>query len=187
LRGAEPLGLAGHQGGVQLAGAHAFVHQLLGAGKLVIHRALELLEGNGTANRAAVDEEVGGALHAELLGQGHVRIHGSLVGVPVQGRLELAHVQADLFRVFFDRGAIQVGLVGKQGVVHLPELALGARGQGGLGGQRRLVVEGQGVVLEVDANLIRVLLEQAVQGGHDPAAVRALELGELDDGDQGLG
>ena len=162
LRRAEALGLAGHEGGVELTGAHALLHQLLGADDFIVHRALELLVGDRATNRTAVDEEVRGALHAQVLGQGQIGIHGRLEGVRIQGRLELVHVQADFLGVLVEGGAIQVGLVGKQGVVHLPELALGGCGQSRLGSQRSLVVEGQRVLAEVDANLIGVFFNQSL-------------------------
>ena len=69
--------------------------------------------------------------------------------------------------------------------MHLPELPLRLGLQGGLGRQRRVGVEGQGVVPEVEPDLIRILLHDLVQSGDDAAAERTLKVRERDDVDLG--
>jgi hypothetical protein len=49
--------------------------------------------------------------------------------------------------------------------VHLPELALRAGGERGLGGERGVGVEGQGVVLEDDADVLAVGVGDLLGGG----------------------
>jgi hypothetical protein len=84
---------------------------------------------------------------------------------------------------YFSRAALELLLVGEHLVVHLPELALGARGHTGLRRQLRLVVEGQRVVTELDADLLSVRLLDLVDGIDHATAEGALEVRELDDGD----
>ena len=70
--------------------------------------------------------------------------------------------------------------------MHLPELALSARGKGRLRGEGRFRVEGERVVLEDDLDLAGVGVEQLLDRRVDARAEGALELGELDDRDLGV-
>ena len=53
---------------------------------------------------------------------------------------EALRVEPELARVVGEVGGPQLALVGEQGVVHLPEAALGGGGLGGLGGELRVRV-----------------------------------------------
>ena len=73
----------------------------------------------------------------------------------------------------------------EQQVVHLPELALGGRGFGGLGGQLGGRVHvGQRQVAPHEPKV--GVGEQVTRHRFGLAAVRALEVAELDDGDRGV-
>ena len=187
MRSTQPLGLASHESGIELADRGSLVYELLGAGDLVIRGALELLVGHSPAQRATVDEEVGGALHAQIPRLGQILVDHGLESVIVEGGLELGHVEANLLRVFLQGWPIEGLLVGKELIMHLPELALGPGCQRCLCGQRCLVVEGERILPEEDPHFVRVLLDQSVQGGQHAAAVGALKIRVLDDGHQRLG
>ncbi|PYQ24226.1 MAG: hypothetical protein DMF81_06080 [Acidobacteria bacterium] len=60
-------------------------------------------------------------------------------------------------------------------------------GHGGDVRQRRVLVDGEGVVLPDDADLVAVHLPDLIEGRTDPPAERSLEVGELDDRDRGAG
>jgi hypothetical protein len=179
MRGGGAAGV----GRKDLARGHALGHQLLAPAKFIIDRRLELFVGHGAANRAAVDEEVRRALHTELLAQVRVVIHALLGGWRVDVLLELLDVETDFLGVLLKIRALEILLVGEELVVHLPELALRLGRHSGLGRKRRIRVKGQGGVPEEVANLVRVVLDELVQGGQDAAAEGALEVGEGDDGD----
>ena len=79
----------------------------------------------------------------------------------------------ELTGVLLEVRALDVLLVGEELVVHLPELALGLRGERRLGRQRRVGVEGQRVVAEVNGHLVAVVLQDLssvgttrLQNGH---------------------
>ena len=74
----------------------------------------------------------------------------------------------------------------EQLVVHLPELALLASGFGSDGCRERAIVHGQRVVLERDSDLVAVDLLDLRHRRVDPFAERTLEVGPLDDGDEGV-
>ena len=106
--------------------------------------------------------------------------------------LELRDVEAEVARHPLDlvgletvRSARDVGL--EELVVHLPELALVAGGDGGARSVGRIGMHGQGVVLEGDAHVLAVGALDLVDGLHHAPAVGALEVAELDDGDLGFG
>ncbi len=160
--------------------------QLVGALELVVDDLLELLVRLRALNVAPVDVEVRRPLHADLLTGSQVGVDLRFADVRVERHLELAHVEPDLLRVLVEIGPLQVVLVGEHLVVHLPELPLRLGGDGRLGGQRRLGVERQRVMAEVEPHLAVVVLHHLVDGGDDPAAERALEVGELDDGHLGV-
>src|SRR5205823_2266994 len=75
-----------------------------------------------------------------------------LVLAGVECRLELRHVEADLLRILLERRTVEGLLVGEELIVHLPELALLARGHRSLRGRHGLVVEGERIVLPDDAH-----------------------------------
>ncbi len=175
-----------HEGGVDHVGRRPRGDQLVGALELVVDDLLELLVRLRALHVAPVDVEVRRPLHADLLTGGQVGVDLRLAGVRVERQLELVHVEPDLLRVLVEIGPLQVLLVGEHLVVHLPELPLRLGGDRRLGGQRRVGVERQGVVAEVDPHLAVVVLHDLVDGRHDAAAERALEVGELDDGHLGV-
>ena len=107
-----------------------------------------------------------------------VPFHGRGEGVVGQVTREPAQVQAQGTGITLEIELLQATLVGIDHVVHLPELALGPGRQGRLVGQGRLLVKGQGEVLEHQPHLVWILLEQLLQGGVQPGAVGALEIGE---------
>ena len=107
---------------------------------------LNSLVRHGARDRAAVDEEVRRALHADLSAERHVGVDAALVRRRVERGLELAHVEAELPRVLLEVRALDVLLVGEELVVHLPELPLLLRGERRLGRERRVGVEGERVV-----------------------------------------
>jgi len=116
---------------------------------------VELLVRHRAAQRPAVDEEARGAARAEAGRHLLILLDLPLETCPVEGRLELVHVELQLLRVLLEALALERLLVGEELVVHLPELPLLAGGQGGLGGERRVLVEGQRVVLEDEAHVLR--------------------------------
>jgi hypothetical protein len=60
--------------------------------------------------------------------------------------------------------------------VVLPELALGVRRQRGLGGEVRLVVERERLLLERDADLALVVVFELLEGRTDPPTEGSLEV-----------
>jgi hypothetical protein len=111
-----------------------------------------------------------------------------LVGALVERRLELVQVELELRGVLLDVGAGHRLLVLEEDVMHLPELALLAGGQRGLGADLGVLVHRQREVLEDDADVLGVgrVLDDLVQHVGELGAERALEVGELDDRDQRL-
>ena len=194
LGGPALVGLGGrllvvllHERGVDLVGLRPGLGELLGGLELLVDDGLEGVERTRTAQLDTVDAEVGRAARADLLGERHVGVDLGLELVGVQGLLELGHVEAETLSVAVEVRARERLLVLEELVVHLPELALLAGGEGGLRRKGRVLVEGQRVVLEGDADLARVGVEDLLDGRIDPRAEGALELGELDDGDGGVG
>ena len=152
-----------------------------------LHLVHERAQRLGPGQALAVDEEGGGAADVGVLGQLQVGVHPRLELRPVQRRPEPGDVQRQGARVLLQRRQVQPVLRGEQPIVHLPELALLARRQRRLGGQRRGLVERQRQVLPHQADLVGVGLLQLAQGGDHPRAERALELAVRDDGDGRLG
>ena len=174
------------QGGVDAAAGGALGDLGLGLLDLLVDDRLEGIEGAGAGDLAAVDEEVGGAARAELGADLHVLVDLGLEAAAVEVGLELLDVQPEVLGVGLEVLTGQGALVLEELVVHLPELALGAGGQGGLGGGHGVLVEGQRVVAEGDGHLVAIGVQDLLRGRQDAGAEGALELAELDDGDQGL-
>src|SRR5262249_53145650 len=121
------------------------------------------------------------AARAEAVGVGHVRSDGGLELPAVERRLELVHVEANLAGELLETRTIDALLIAEHLVVHLPELALLVRSEARLGGELRLVVEGQREVAERDADLALVVVLDLLDRWDDARAERALEVRELDD------
>ena len=78
------------------------------------------------------------------------------------------------------------GAIGEKRVVHRPEFALLVGGEGSGGGDRRLRVRLEGVLLEDQLDVVRVGLHNRFQLVDGLDAERALEVGELNEGNFGL-
>ncbi len=163
------------------------VRQLFGARDLVVDDLLELIVRLGPLHVAPVDVEIRRPLHANLLAGRQVGVDARLARMRVERGLELVHVEPNLLGVLLEACPVQRLLVGEHLVVHLPELPLRLGGDGGLGGQRRVVVERQRVVTEEEPDLLGVVLHDLVDRRDHAAAKRALEVRELDDGHRGVG
>ncbi len=158
--------------------------QRLGALELLVDLGLERLERLRARQELAVDEEGRRAARADLATGRRVGLDLGLALLRVERRLELAHVEAQLLRVLLVGRAVHGLLVGEDLVVHLPELPLLAGGARRDGGRHGVGVEGQRQVAPGDADLALVLVHHLVDGRLDARAERALEVGELHDGDQ---
>ena len=90
---------------------------------------------------AAVDEEGGRAGDAALVGARDVLADTRLVLAPAQLVGEAVDVEAELLGVAGEVGWGQRVLVAEQGVVHLPEFALGGGCLGCLGGELSVRVD----------------------------------------------
>ena len=91
-------------------------------------------------------------------------------------------VEAELLGVALELLALQRVLVREQLLVHLPELALVVRSSTRpRAAIASVVVEGQRVLLEHDAHVVAVRLDDLLDRAFDAAAERALEVAELHD------
>ena len=184
-RGRRDLGLRVlHDDVVDLGLGRALGDQRLGALELVVDLGLERLERLRAREELAVDEERRRPARADLAARGRVRLDLRLALLRVERRLELAHVQAQLLRVLLVGGAVHRLLVGEDLVVHLPELALLARGARRDRRRHGVRVERQRQVAPGDADLALVLVHDLGDGRLDARAERALEVGELHDRDE---
>ena len=163
-------------------------HVGLGLGHLLVDHGLEGLEGLGARERTTVDEEGRGPARAELHGDLLVALdhRGDLGALAI--RVELLDVEAELGREGNVGLLVQGPALGllEQGVVHLPELALLVRGEGGAGSGLGLLVHRERLLAEHHADLVAVLLLDLREGREHAAAVGALEVRVLDDGHERL-
>jgi hypothetical protein len=102
----------------------------------------------------------------------------------MQARLPFREVELEKLGISFEIGILEPLLLLEEDVLHLPELSLLAgcecRARRGLGP----LVERQHEGLVYDSNSAGVGGEKGVQPGHDLPAVRALEVGDIDDRDR---
>ena len=183
--GGARLGVAS-QRVVHLPGGDAGVDRLGGVGDLFVDHLLERLERLRAGERAAVDEERRRATRAELGGLILIGLDRRGVLRRVERFLDLGRVEPELARVLLQARAIERLLVLEQLVVRLPELALLVGGQRDLRRRGGVLVERQRVVLPRHADVLAVGLHDLIDRRLDARAERALEVGELDDGDLGL-
>src|SRR4029079_2541797 len=115
----------------------------LGRRHFLVYLRLERLERLRAREELAVDEERRRATRADLPTRGRVGLDAFLALLRVEGRLELAHVEAQLTGVLLVGLAVHVLLIREDLVVHLPELPLLAGGSRRDGGRHRVRVEGQ--------------------------------------------
>src|SRR6266540_4237070 len=123
--------------------------------------------------RARREQRRRGAVGAILL---HPRLHRLRRHILT----ELRDVEADLLGRLLDLGRRQLVLLVPQLVLELPELPLLLRRDRGLGGEPRVGVLGQRVMLEVKLHVRAVLVDDLAQNRLESPAVRALVVGELD-------
>jgi hypothetical protein len=132
-----------------------------------------------------VDEERRRARDPADVGRLHVLGHPGLVDMASQVVPEAFDVEPELPRIPHQIDRAQLILVGEQHVMHLPEGALGGGRLGGFGSELRSGVD-------VGERKVPPHVPDAPVGqqlAHDRlglAAVRALEVPELDHGDRGL-
>src|SRR3981081_792290 len=93
-----------------------------GRSQLGVDDLLERLERQRPDQLPAVDEEGGRAGGAEDGTRLHVGPDQGLVAVPLDRRVELAQVEADLLRQLIVEGGRELVLAREELVVHLPEL-----------------------------------------------------------------
>jgi hypothetical protein len=136
--------------------------------------------------RLAVDEERRRAARAERVALGQLVI--DLLGLNLpdsSAALNLPTSRPSSAGVLLEAVLIERLLVGKQLVVHLPELALLVRGQAASAAMWALLWKGSGSCLKAirtsPSKFLRILFE----GLHHPRAERTLEVRVLDDGDLG--
>lgn len=157
--------------------------------ELLVDDGLEGLEGLRTTKVAAIDEEAWSAACAEAAGDGLLCCDGSLVLVVVECCAELSHVEPKFFCVGVELRAAKGALVLEELRVHSPELSVAALLEGfkdSLSGRSCVVVEWKRVVHPDDANVVAVLFEDLVDRGLHAGAEGALEVRELDDGDESV-
>src|SRR6478736_6742947 len=82
---------------------------------------------DGAKNQPSVDEDCRSRGDAEPMSAGHVLRDRWLVPMRLDARVELTHVDADVFRVMTEIGRLQAVLVVEQLVVVFPERVLLAR------------------------------------------------------------
>ena len=175
--------------GVDVARLHAALHQRLGSGQLLVDHRLHGLEGLGADQLAAIDEEGRRAAGAQAVHQVLVAAQALEVGPPRDGGLEPRLVQLELAGDPGERGGVE-RLEREELVVGGPEGGVATLHAGFLGQQRgrhRRGVHGERVVAEGQAHLARIGLEHPLQRRGGPPAERALEVGDLHDGHQGVG
>ena len=99
-------------------------------------------------------------------------------------RVEARDLDPELLRVAVEVRLLEVALVREERVVHLPELALIHGRDGRSRRDVRVRVARQRVELEHHPDVVLVGLDDLLEHRGDLAAVRALEVGELDDRDR---
>src|SRR5262249_38047152 len=123
------------------------------------------------------------AEHAEGAAFPHVRVD-LLAELPrVEAGGEGLAVEGETARVPDEGLARELRAGEVQQVVVFPEHAAGRRAAGRFGGGAGAGMRGEGEVLEDEAHLAPVLLQELVQHGLRASAERTLEVAELDDGD----
>lgn len=129
--------------------------------------------------RRGVDAQVDGQLDVV------VDLPGELA--PVKAAREGGGVQPDVGGVLDQPGPLEGGLAGVEAVVVGPVASRGPRAARPLVGPPGEGVAAQRQVLVDQADLARVLLQDLVQRPLDPLAEGSLVVGELHDGDGGVG
>src|SRR5690242_15888990 len=157
-------------------------------GELVIDDVLEVLIGLRAGDEAPVDDEPRGTGHADRGPLGHLRIDRGGAPLVVEAVVPLRHVDAGALQ---EAGCLllhvvrrHLALVLEEVGVELPERlgVLLLRALGRDGGRLRKRMEGQGVVLVVEADLVAVVLQHLLIHGVERAAAEgALEVRVLDD------
>ncbi len=171
---------------------HAARQRRVRAPELRLDHRLERLVRHRARHARAVDEEVRGPVRSQLRRLRLVVADG-LGGLGrVQVALVALHVEADVaghgvHLVLLERVGLARVVRLEQLVVHLPELALLLRGDGGLGRVGRVRMHGQRIVLEDEADVGPVVPLDQVERVDDAAAERTLEVRPFDDGHLGLG
>jgi hypothetical protein len=189
LRGLEVDGAGGGvllEGGVEICPGRAGLHAGARGEDLLVE---EVVPGRLVAvadHRAPVHE----GDRAEVDPQGD-RLAAMLGPRPAEGAEvevveEARHVEAERLGVRLEAGPVEAGLA-EQAPVHGPELALGAGGEGGLGGTLGVEEAGRGQAAEDDPEVVAVVLEQVLQDLGGARAGRAGVVGVDDDRDERLG
>src|SRR5713226_3296513 len=156
--------------------------------ELAVDRVLELLVRHGAVDEHAVHEERRRPADARLLAGLLVRLDQRALLAAVQALIEPRAVEPQLLRVALQVLDGELLLVGEHAVVQLPELVAALVGRAGarLGRLLREGVEVEREVAEDEAHLADVLLHQPLHHRVLAPAVRALEIGELHDGDRSV-
>src|SRR5208282_3586244 len=99
-----------------------------------------------------------------------------LMAAALEARHELRAVETEPGRGGLQIRRRELGLIGKQRVVELPEFVLVIRASRGLGGVHRVNVERQREIEEHDLELVAILLAQSRERRDDAGAERTLEV-----------
>lgn len=182
-------GRAGNSGAADGAGDRPVFTSLPppGIGQRVLHDGAEPLEGMRAHQEPTVDQEARGAPDPQLTGLRDVGVDPRRELVAVQAAGERARVDPEGGGVADQFRAVEGRLGGVEAIVVGPVLASGAGAARGLVRRPRPVVTGQRQVLVDEADPAAVLPQERVQRPLDPAAVRSLVVGELDDRDRRAG
>jgi hypothetical protein len=100
--------------------------------------------------------------------------------------VELLQIEPYFLGELLDLGIVQVVEVLEQGIVKLPELALGVRRQGGDGCLHGKFVAAKGEILEDELDLLRVFLQHLLEERIEPRTVRSLVVAEDGNGYRGV-
>ena len=177
-----------HHAPVDPVASDAAQREVFRLDQLRVDDLLEFLERLRAGERDTVDERRGGPAGADALRQRLVVLDllgPCLVREPL---LDLARVGARRDGPGADGVRTDELLPAERHVVVAPERVVALRREdrlADLGGEARVGMEGERLVLEYDANVVAVGLGDALESGREPSAERTLEVGEDDDGDVG--
>lgn len=141
---------------------------------------LEIFQGSGLRD-AAVYKYGGSALHADDVAQLDILVDSQDGCRVIQIFFEFFHVEVQLAAHLPEFLIVQVLVVLEYQVVVLPEssLPMGRRCRNGRLSRKRMVF--QGVILEDQFHIFRVLLEQLLEERIDPRTGRSLKIAEHGD------
>jgi len=141
---------------------------------------LEILQGSGLRD-AAVYKYGGSALHPHAAAKLDIPVDPQDGCRVIQVFFEFFHVEVQLAGHLPEFLIVQVLVVLEYQVVVLPEFSLPLGRRSRKGGLSRKCMVGQGVILEDQLHIFRVLLEQLLEERIDPRTGRSLKITEHGD------